>query len=308
MQQRFGHVALLYGGWSAERAISLNSGSAVLKALEEKGVNVTALDAGRDVATELARGNFDRAFIILHGRGGEDGQVQGLLEVMGLPYTGSDVMASAICMNKLMTKRIWRGAQMPTPAYRIINQSTDLDQLAEELGLPMIIKPANEGSSIGMNKVESVDQLRIAYQEAAQYDCDVFAEQWVTGKEYTVSVLGGEALPAIRLSTPKAFYNYEAKYESNDTEYLCPCGLPAEQERTMQQLALEAFDICGASGWGRVDLMLDEQGRPYLIEINTVPGMTDHSLVPMAARQAGIEFDDLVIRILETTLVSGEEG
>jgi D-alanine-D-alanine ligase len=307
MHQRFGHVALLYGGWAAERAISLNSGAAVLKALEKKGVNVQAIDAGHDVASVLASGRFDRVFIMMHGRGGEDGQVQGLLEVMDLPYTGSDVMASAICMNKLMTKRIWLGAQMPTPSYSIISENTDLDQLATELGLPMIIKPANEGSSIGMNKVESVDQLRAAYQEAAQYDCVVFAEQWITGKEYTVSVLGDIALPAIRLSTPKSFYNYEAKYESTDTEYLCPCGLPEEQEEAMKQLALEAFMVCGASGWGRVDLMLDEQGNPHLIEINTVPGMTDHSLVPMAARQAGIEFDDLVIRILETSLVSGEE-
>jgi D-alanine-D-alanine ligase len=299
---QFGRVALLYGGWSAEREISLKSGQAVLESLQKQGVDVEALDVDRDVISQLQTGMYDRAFIILHGRGGEDGVIQGALEVIDLPYTGSGVMASALCMDKLMTKRIWRGVGLPTPEHRLIEKDTDIDQVITELGLPLIVKPAREGSSIGMSKVDTAEQLPAAVTDAAAYDASVFVEQWVVGDEYTVSILNGRALPAIRLRTPKAFYNYEAKYQSNDTEYLCPCGLPADQEQEIQAVALKAFDASGATGWGRVDLMLDKKGQSWLIEINTVPGMTDHSLVPMAAREAGIDFDALALEILATSL------
>jgi D-alanine-D-alanine ligase len=299
---QFGRVALLYGGWSAEREISLKSGQAVLESLQKQGVDVEALDVDRDVISQLQTGMYDRAFIILHGRGGEDGVIQGALEVIDLPYTGSGVMASALCMDKLMTKRIWRGVGLPTPEHRLIEKDTDIDQVITDLGLPLIVKPAREGSSIGMSKVDTAEQLPAAVTDAAAYDASVFVEQWVVGDEYTVSILNGRALPAIRLRTPKAFYNYEAKYQSNDTEYLCPCGLPADQEQEIQAVALKAFDASGATGWGRVDLMLDKKGQSWLIEINTVPGMTDHSLVPMAAREAGIDFDALALEILATSL------
>lgn len=299
---QFGKVALLYGGWSAEREISLRSGQAVLDALQRQGIEVDAIDADRDVMQTLQNGQYDRAFIMLHGRGGEDGVIQGALELIDLPYTGSGVMASALCMDKLMTKRIWLGVGLPTPEHRLIERDTDLDKVIQELGLPLIVKPAREGSSIGMSKVDTSEQLPAAVADAAEYDCPVFVEQWITGEEYTVSVLNGRALPAIRLRTPKAFYNYEAKYQSNDTEYLCPCGLSEEKEKSLQDVALRAFTASGASGWGRVDLMVDKHDKPWLIEINTVPGMTDHSLVPMSARQAGIDFDALVLEILATSL------
>jgi D-alanine-D-alanine ligase len=298
---RFGKVALLYGGWSAEREISLRSGQAVLDALQRQGVEVDAIDADRDVMQTLQNGHYDRAFIMLHGRGGEDGVIQGALELIDLPYTGSGVMASSLCMDKLMTKRIWLGVGLPTPDHRLVEKGTDLDLLIQELGLPLIVKPAREGSSIGMSKVDTPEQLPAAVAEAAEYDCPVFVEQWITGEEYTVSILNGRALPAIQLRTPKAFYNYEAKYQSNDTEYLCPCGLSEEMEKALQDVALRAFTASGASGWGRVDLMVDENDRPWLIEINTVPGMTDHSLVPMSAKQAGVDFDALVLEILATS-------
>jgi D-alanine-D-alanine ligase len=299
---QFGRVALLLGGWSAEREISLNSGAAVLAAMQRQGIDVEAIDAGRDVIQQLSNGNFDRVFIMLHGRGGEDGVIQGALELINMPYTGSGVMASALCMDKLMTKRLWMGVGLPTPKHRLIEQDTDLDKVIDELGLPLIVKPATEGSSIGMSKVDSAEQLPAAVAEAAACDCAVFVEQWITGEEFTVSILNGRALPMIRLRTPKAFYNYEAKYQSNDTEYLCPCGLPEEKEQALQAVALKAFEASGAEGWGRVDMMLDDQGQPWLIEINTVPGMTDHSLVPMAAKEAGIDFDSLVLEILSTSL------
>jgi D-alanine-D-alanine ligase len=299
---RFGKVALLYGGWSAEREISLRSGQAVLDALQRQGVEVDAIDADRDVMQTLQSRHYDRAFIMLHGRGGEDGVIQGALELIDLPYTGSGVMASSLCMDKLMTKRVWLGVGLPTPDHRLVEKDTDLDLLIQELGLPLIVKPAREGSSIGMSKVDTPEQLPAAVAEAAEYDCPVFVEQWIIGEEYTVSILNGRALPAIQLRTPKAFYNYEAKYQSNDTEYLCPCGLSEEKEKALQDVALRAFTASGASGWGRVDLMVDENDRPWLIEINTVPGMTDHSLVPMSAKQAGVDFDALVLEILATSL------
>ncbi len=302
----FGKVAVLLGGWSAEREISLISGGEVLKALQAAGVDAHGIDAGRDVLEVLKAGAFDRVFNMLHGRGGEDGVIQGALELIGLPCTGSGVLGSAVCMDKLMTKRLWRGAGLPTPDYQVLDGDTDWVVVASGLGLPLIVKPALEGSSIGMSKVETVGDLPEAYARAAACGGPVFAERWVTGTEYTAAILEGEPLPLIRLETPRAFYDYEAKYKAETTRYHVPCGLEAAVEQRFQSLALQAFEAVGARGWGRVDLMVDRVGVPWLIEVNTVPGMTDHSLVPMAARAAGLDFQALVLRILAGTLASGE--
>ena len=245
---------------------------------------------------------FDRVFNILHGRGGEDGELQGALEILQIPYTGCGVMASAISMDKLMTKRIWTGAGLPTPAFEILNRESDFDAVIENLGLPVIVKPAQEGSSIGMTKVNQADQLEAAYKMAAEYDDVVFAEQWVTGKEFTISILGDEVLPPIRLQADSDFYDYDAKYVTGDTEYHCPCGLDDEAETSLKKLSRAAFDVLKGKGWGRVDVMQDNVGTFWLIEVNTVPGMTDHSLVPMAAKAKGLSFSDLTVAILETTL------
>lgn len=304
--QEFGKVAVVMGGNAAEREVSLRSGAQVLAGLQAGGIDVTAFDSGEQSLLELSQGGFDRVFNIVHGRGGEDGELQGALDSIGLPYTGSGVLGSALGMDKLRTKLCWLGAGMPTPAWRVLEKQADVQACADALGFPLIVKPALEGSSIGMSKVDNLDGLYTAWQQASQYGCAVFAEQWVTGPEYTVALLDGQALPMIRLQTPNAFYDYEAKYQSDSTEYHCPCGLPAEQEQVLQALSVQAFDVLGGSGWGRVDLMLDRDGKPWLLEINTVPGMTDHSLVPMAARAAGIDFNELVWRILETSV--GSEG
>jgi D-alanine-D-alanine ligase len=297
----FGRVALLLGGRSAEREISLKSGNAVLAALRRQGVDAVPLDPDAAILERLRTGGFDRVFIMLHGRGGEDGQIQGALETIGLPYTGSGVLGSALGMDKYRCKLAWQGGGFPTAAFAILRAASDLAR-AESLGFPLMIKPAHEGSSIGMARVEDTAQLAAAWQEAARFDSLVLAERWVTGPEFTCAVLSGEALPLIRLETPRTFYDYQAKYFADDTRYLCPCGLPADEEARLQAMALGAFEAVGARGWGRVDFMLDEDGRPYLLEINTVPGMTDHSLVPMAARARGMDFDTLVMRILETSL------
>lgn len=291
----YGKVALLMGGWSAEREVSLNSGKAVLAALRSAGVDVTPIDADRSVVGELE--GFDRVFNIMHGRGGEDGVLQGALELLDMPYTGSGVLASALAMDKLRTKLLWAGMGLPTPQYVVMQSAEDCQRVLDELTLPVMIKPALEGSSIGMSKVNRPEDLFAAYQLAADYGV-VFAEQWITGTEYTAAVLNGESLPLIQLETDQDFYDYAAKYERNDTRYICPCGLPSETESKLQDLALQAFDAVEAAGWGRVDLMLDESGQPWLIEVNTVPGMTDHSLVPMAAEQAGINFQELVQHVL----------
>jgi D-alanine-D-alanine ligase len=298
---KFGKVVVLMGGQSAEREISLNSGQAVLDALVRKGVDAHGLDVGSDVLVKLDKGGYDRAFIALHGRGGEDGVIQGALEILGLPYTGSGVQGSALGMDKYRCKLLWRGLGLSTADFVLIRDEAGLDAAAG-LGFPLMIKPVHEGSSIGMARVDDRDALVAAWTEAAGYDREVMAERWITGSEYTVAVLGEEALPMIRLETPHEFYDYEAKYQADNTQYLCPCGLEAGQEQEVQALALRAFHVVGASGWGRVDLMQDEAGRFMLLEVNTVPGMTDHSLVPMAARARGIDFDDLVWRILETSL------
>ena len=300
--QAFGRVAVLMGGRAAEREISLKSGAAVLTALLARGVDAVAIDAAEDVMAQLRGGGFDRAFIALHGRGGEDGTMQGALEILGLPYTGSGVLGSALGMDKLRCKQLWQGVGLPTPRYARVNRQSDFMALARELGLPLIIKPTREGSSIGMSKVCDPAQLAHAVDQACEVDEVVLAEQWVSGDEYTVAILNGEALPVIRLETAAEFYDFEAKYESNETRYHCPCGLDEIAERNLQKIALDAFNTIGATGWGRVDVMTDEKGQAWLLEVNTVPGMTDHSLVPMAASAAGIEFDELVWRILETSL------
>jgi D-alanine-D-alanine ligase len=275
----------------------------VLSALSSKGVDAHPFDP-RDAGLEQLIGQkFDRAFIALHGRFGEDGTVQGALEYLGIPYTGSGVMASALAMDKWRTKLLWQAAGMPTPPYELLSRTSDFAEVATKTGLPLMIKPAREGSSIGMSKVMSVEKIEPAYQLAAKYDDVVIAERFITGTEVTAAILGGEALPLIRLETPRVFYDYEAKYLASDTRYICPSGLPAEQEAMVQQTALDAFRLLGCNGWGRVDIMLDQSGQPHLLEVNTVPGMTDHSLVPMAARARGIPFADLVMRILESTHV-----
>ncbi len=298
--RRFGRVAVLFGGTAAERPISLISGGEVLKALQSAGVDAEAFDPAERSVAELA--GYDRAFIVLHGRGGEDGTMQGLLELMKIPYTGSGVLASAVGMDKARTKLVWLGAGLPTPAYRRLQADTDFGQVVADLGLPLMIKPAHEGSSIGMCKVMRADELPQGYAAAAAYDSEVIAERWITGSEYTVVILGDRALPVIRLQTDRNFYDFEAKYQSHDTQYLCPCGLPDDKEKELQALALEAFRTVGARGWGRIDAMMDEAGRFWLLEVNTVPGMTDHSLVPMAARAEGMDFQQLVLTILAQTL------
>jgi D-alanine-D-alanine ligase len=299
----FGKVAVLMGGRSAEREISLKSGTMVLNALKKAGVDAHVFDPRESGLEALTAQRFDRAFIALHGRFGEDGTVQGALEYLGIPYTGSGVMASALAMDKWRTKLLWQAAGLPTPHYELMEEKSNYADIVRRLGLPLMIKPACEGSSIGMSKVTSVEKLAPAYELARQYDEVVIAECFVEGVELTAAILDDEPLPLIRLETPRVFYDYEAKYFADDTRYICPCGLPAAEERRVQHTALEAFRLLGCSGWGRVDLMLDRQGSPFLLEVNTIPGMTDHSLVPMAARARGMSFEDLVIRILESAHV-----
>jgi D-alanine-D-alanine ligase len=298
---RFGKVALLLGGRSAEREVSLKSGGAVFAALRNRGVDVHALDPAEPDALERLRNEgFERAFIILHGRGGEDGQIQGALETIGLPYTGSGVLGSALGMDKYRCKVLWRGCGLPTADFALLRSQEDLARV-RSLGFPLMIKPAHEGSSIGMARADDPSQLAAAWHAAAHYDPLVLAERWIDGPEYTCAVLDGEALPIIRLETPNAFYDYEAKYFADTTSYICPCGLPEGDELRFRTMCLEAFEAVGARGWGRVDFMLDADREPFLLEVNTVPGMTDHSLVPMAAKAHGLDFDVLVWRILETS-------
>ena len=291
------------GGSSAEREISLHSGAAVLQALQAAGIDAHGVDAADEQLHDtLAQGGFDRAFIALHGRGGEDGIIQGLLESIGLPYTGSDVLGSALGMDKLRTKQVWQSAGLQTPGFAVLASAADVGRVKDGLQYPVIVKPSHEGSSIGITKVDEAAGLMAAWRLAAQYDECVLAEQWVEGVEYTAGILGDEVLPLICLETPNTFYDYAAKYEADTTRYLIPCGLSAAQEVELQAMSLAAFTAVGATGWGRVDFMLDADGHPWLIEVNTIPGLTDHSLVPMAARAAGIDFDRLVCRILDTSL------
>ncbi len=297
--QKFGKVAVLFGGKSAEREVSLKSGAAVLRALQSRGVDAHAFDPAERDLHELRVEGFSRAFIALHGRFGEDGTVQGALELMGIPYTGSGVLASALAMDKWRTKLVWRAAGLPIPEFELLTDASDFAAVAERLGLPLFVKPANEGSSVGISKVKNLAELRPAYELAAKHDALVIAEQFIGGGEYTAAMLGSAALPVIKIEPATEFYDYEAKYFRDDTRYLCPCGLSAAQEQEMQRLARQGFAVVGGAGWGRVDFLMDEAGKPYLLELNTSPGMTDHSLVPMAARQAGIPFEELVMQVLE---------
>jgi len=302
--KKFGKVAVMLGGTSAERPVSLNSGAAVLAALTRQGVDAHAFDPANRNLGDLITGEFDRVFIALHGRYGEDGCMQGALELLGIPYTGSGVMASAIGMDKWRTKLLWRAAGLPTADWDILTAASDFAAVEKKLGLPIFVKPAREGSSIGMSKVTAPGTLKVAYEAAAEHDALVLAEKFIDGAEFTVGILGDTALPLIRLepAKDKAFYDFEAKYLRNDTQYHCPAGLADAEEMALRQLALEAFRLIGGRGWGRVDVMLDSLGNPYLLEVNTSPGMTDHSLVPMAARVAGLDFDALCMKILEQTL------
>ncbi len=296
----FGKVAVLMGGRAAEREVSLRSGQAVSAALIRQGIEAVAVDVSTLHDLIKVAQNFDMAFIALHGRWGEDGCVQAILEDLNFPYTGSGVAASAIAMDKLRTKWLWQGMGLNTPDFVWVSEQNPLDLKAFSIPFPVMVKPAHEGSSIGMRKVDTLAELAEAVAYAQQYDSDVLIEQWITGREYTGAIVSGEALPLIELKTAHDFYDFEAKYGSNETEYVCPCGLPAGLERTLQHLVSQAFDCVGAYGWGRVDLLLDKQNVPWLIELNTVPGMTDHSLVPMAARVAGYSFEQLVVRILQS--------
>ncbi|MBA4502454.1 D-alanine--D-alanine ligase [Marinobacterium marinum] len=296
-----GRVAVVMGGTSAEREISLRSGRAVLKGLQNAGVDAFAIDLGAEGANPVAQlldSEFDRAFLILHGRGGEDGTIQGVLEMMGKPYTGSGVAASALGMDKLRCKQLWQGAGLPTPLFSVLDAETDLDRVEARLGYPVMVKPVHEGSSIGMSKVNNRAELESAYAAASRYDSSVIAEQWVNGPEFTIAVLNDQALPVIRLETPHDFYDFEAKYSAADTHYHFDTRLTSAQAEALQLLALQAFNTVGCRGWGRIDAMMDANGSFQLLEVNTAPGMTDHSLVPMAAGEAGISFEQLVVGIL----------
>ncbi|MBL8471828.1 MAG: D-alanine--D-alanine ligase [Rhodocyclaceae bacterium] len=295
----FGKVAVLMGGSSAEREISLMSGTAVLNALRARGVDAHAFDPAATSPCALRELGYARCFIALHGRGGEDGTLQGVLDILGLPYTGSGVMASAIAMDKWRTKMIWQSAGLPTPQYRIVDANTDWQALARELGMPLFIKPAREGSSVGVAKIERVEHLAEAYASAAGHDALVLAEQFIAGQELTAPFLGDTALPLIRIEAPQGNYDYQNKYFTDSVRYHCPSGLDEATETALRELVLRAGALLGCRGWGRTDLMLDADKRPWLLEMNTSPGMTGHSLVPMSARAAGIGFEDLCLRILE---------
>ena len=296
--EAFGRVAVLYGGKSAEREVSLKSGAAVLNALQTAGVDAFGIDVGDDLLKRLSQESIDRAFIVLHGRGGEDGSMQGLLECAGIPYTGSGVLASSLAMDKLRTKQVWQSLGLPTPRHAVLSSQADCEAAARDLGFPLMVKPAHEGSSIGMAKVDDVQALIAAWQDAARYDSQVLVEQWIAGPEFTIAMLRGQVLPPIGLGTPHSFYDYEAKYLADDTQYRIPCGLDEAKEAELKQLTARACEAVGTQGWARVDVMQDLNGQFWLLEVNTVPGMTDHSLVPMAARAAGLDFQQLVLAIL----------
>jgi D-alanine-D-alanine ligase len=297
-----GNVAVLMGGQSSEREISLKSGRAVHAALAAQLPGVLAIDVDADVARRLNEQLVKHVFIALHGLGGEDGTIQGMLEMEHISYTGSGVLASALAMDKLRCKQLWRGIGLPTPDFVVLDEQSDYRTVSAAIGPEFIVKPANEGSSIGMARVTNEEEFVAARQLAGQYDSSVFAEQWINGPEFTVAILGEKALPPIGLKTDNEFYDYEAKYESDETQYLCPCGLPEEATNQLEQLAIDAFKSLGCEGWGRVDFMQGQDGQFYLLEVNTVPGMTDHSLVPMAAKAAGMDMEGLVVTILNASL------
>ena len=298
----FGRVAVLFGGKSAEREVSLKSGNAVLSALQGAGVDAFGIDVGDDFLQRLLAEKIDRAFIVLHGRGGEDGSMQGLLECAGIPYTGSGILASALAMDKLRTKQVWLSLGLPTPKHAALASEADCHAAAAELGFPLFVKPAHEGSSIGMAKVADVEALIAAWKDASRYDSQVLVEQMIAGPEFTIAMLRGEVLPPIALGTPHSFYDYDAKYLANDTQYRIPCGLDAAKEAELKDLTARACEAVGTQGWARADVMQDADGKFWLLEVNTVPGMTDHSLVPMAANAAGLDFQQLVLAILADSL------
>ena len=299
----FGRVAVLYGGTSSEREVSLVSGTLVLGALERLGVDAHGIDRGDDVVERIVRGAFDRIFIALHGRGGEDGTIQGALDVLGIPYTGSGVLGSALAMDKHRAKLVWRTCGVPTPDFVVLDSEQQLPGAGEVLGYPLVVKPVHEGSTIGISKVHDDESLHRGWFEALRYDDEVIAEPFMSGPEYTAAILGDAVLPLIRLETPNELYDYEAKYaDGAGTQYHCPCGLDEDTEAEFKRLARTAFDVLGASGWGRVDFICDGAGHPQFLDVNTAPGMTSHSLVPMAAQAVGVEYDELVRRILETSV------
>ena len=311
----FGKVAVLMGGASAEREVSLMSGGGVLKALQSQGIDAHAFDPSERPLDDLKREGFVRCFIALHGRFGEDGTVQGALELLGIPYTGSGVMASSIAIDKVMTKRVWMAEGIPTPKYQLLHRGTygaaDVAKVPETLGLPVIVKPAREGSSIGVTKVETLNQMQGAVEAAATLDADVLCEECIVGDEVTCPIIGtgadARALPVIRIVAPEGNYDYQNKYFTDDTRYLVPCGLPEGEEAAIQALVLRAYRVLGCRGWGRIDVMIDGKTRkPYLLEINTSPGMTGHSLVPMSARAAGISYEDLCVQLLQSTTLDAE--
>jgi len=295
----FKNVAVLMGGWSAEREVSLNSGKAVYDALCRQGINATAIDVGRNICDQLKEDQFSHVFNIMHGRGGEDGQVQGVLDVLGLPYTGSGVLGSALAMDKFRCKQLWQGIGLPTPDFMELKNEKDCHEALNRLGLPLMIKPVLEGSSIGISKVNNSDEMIAAWEKAKKSGGVIMAEEFIQGEEFTAAILGEQVLPMIRLETEHDFYDYQAKYVSNDTQYICPCGLTESVETELAKLMLNAYKAIMCEGWGRVDFMLDQQQNPWLIEVNTVPGMTDHSLVPMAAKHAGMSFEELVLNVLQ---------
>jgi len=302
-RQNYGKVAVLMGGKSAERNISLESGQAVLDALKRCAVDAHGIDVDEHVLLRLKDEKFNCAFIALHGRGGEDGVIQGALEQIEIPYTGSGVLGSALAMDKCRSKALWKQYGLPTPDYEELSPQSDWDRVVDRLGFPLMVKPVREGSSIGASKVETREQLKAAWQCAYQYDKRVMAECWITGNEYTVPIVNGQVLPMIKLETEREFYDYVAKYEDSGTRYICPCGLSEQVMQRLHQVALDACEVLDISGWGRVDVMLGTDSQIWLIEVNTIPGMTSHSLVPMAAKQAGISFEQLVLKILDTSFV-----
>lgn len=301
----FSKVAVLMGGWSAEREVSLNSGQAVLDALLRQGVNAIGIDVDKNICERLKQEQVSHVFNMMHGRGGEDGVIQGVLDVLEIPYTGSGVLGSALSMDKMRCKQLWLGLSLPTPQYQILETEDDCEQALQKLGLPLMIKPVLEGSSIGISKVKNAHEMLPAWQMAQACGGTIMAEKFIEGQEYTAAILGDQVLPMIRLETHNDFYDYQAKYISNDTRYVCPCGLSDDIEKQLGKLMKQAFDAVMAKNWGRVDFMIDKHGKPWLIEVNTVPGMTDHSLVPMAAREAGSSFDELVMNILQGAELHG---
>ncbi len=308
LKQQIGRVGVLYGGLSAERDVSLQSGAAVIAALQEAGIDHVAIDVSENVIADIQAAQIDRAFLILHGPGGEDGRIQALLEFLHIPYTGSDVQSSALAMDKLRTKYLWTGLaanspiKLPTPEFAVLTGESDFARVLAKLGGEAMVKPANEGSSIGMSRVKNADELHTAFTTAAEFQGSVLVERLIVGAEYTVAILDGEALPPIKLETHHSFYDYDAKYIAEDTRYICPCGLSAEKELELKLLALNAFNALGCRGWGRVDVMADAQQNFYLLEVNTAPGMTSHSLVPMAAKAIGLSFVQLVLTVLRASL------